>query len=83
GWDLIPVPSRLESNSSAGGAVVMGPTVQPRRGRDNQFPLWAAFVVPAGHYQLQVHIRGMTEPLVLENDLEIKPGQLIEYDAGL
>jgi len=83
GWDLIPVPSRLETPAGEGGSVVMGPTVQPRRGRDNQYPLWAAFVVPAGHYQLQVHIRGMTEPLLLEDDLEIKPGQLIEYDAGL
>ena len=40
-------------------------------------------MVRPGHYQLQVHIRGMTEPLVLEDNLEIKPGQLIEYDAGL
>ena len=86
GWDLIPVPSDLETLSNADAAdaaVATGATVQPRRGRDNQYPLWAAFVVPPGHYRLQLHIRGMTEPLVLEEKLQIKPGQLIEYDAGL
>jgi len=83
GWDLIPVPARLETKTVADGSPEAGSAVQPRRGRDNQYPIWAAFVVRPGHYQLQVHIRGMTEPLVLEDNLEIKPGQLIEYDAGL
>ena len=83
GWDLIPVRTRLETDGVEGNPVATGPVLQPRRSFDSQHPLWAVFAVPAGHYQLQVHIKGMTEPLMLEDDLEIKSGQLIEYDAGL
>ncbi len=70
GWDLLP----------AGGGK---PVMEIRRRWDNDFPLWYKFPVQPGTYDLQVHMKDMKEPLLAGEDIEIKKGQTIVFDAGL
>ena len=70
GWDVV----RPDDEKSI---------LQVRRGRDNQFPLWHNFVVPAGTYNVNIHLRGMDDPLPVGEGVEIATGDLLEFDTGL
>jgi len=70
GWDLLP----------AGGKT---PVLEIRRRWDNDYPLWKSFPVQPGVYDLQLHMKGMKEPLPVGQGLEIKKGQTLLFDAGL
>ena len=70
GWDVV----RPDDEKSI---------LQVRRGWDNQFPLWHNFVVPAGTYNVNIHLRGMNDPLPVGEGVEIAAGDLLEFDTGL
>ena len=70
GWDFLP---------ASGGK----PVLEIRRRWDNDYPLWYKFPVQPGTYGLQVHMKGMKEPLLAGEGIEIKKGQTIIFDAGL
>ncbi|MCF8103557.1 MAG: VWA domain-containing protein [Desulfarculaceae bacterium] len=59
------------------------PLLQVRRRWDNDFPLWKAFAVPPGSYDLYILQKGMTEPLPVGEGLQIKAGKTVLFDAGL
>ena len=69
GWDLV----RTEDQTTI---------LEVRRRWDNEFPLWRNFVVPPGTYDLNVHIKGMEEPLPAGEGLQIAGGELLEFDTG-
>lgn len=66
--------------SPAGGET---PIVDVERRWDNQEPLWRVFAVPAGTYDLMMTLKGMDEPLPVGEEIEIKQGELLEFDTGL
>ena len=70
GWNLNPAGSDQ-------------PILQVRRRWDNDYPLWKAFAVPPGVYDLYILQKGMTEPLPVGEGIEIKAGKTIVFDSGL
>ena len=69
-WELV--------DSESGESVL-----RVQRSWDNDFPLWYAFPVQPGTYNLQVEIEGMTEPLPVGQGLEIKEGETAVFSVGL
>jgi len=59
------------------------PVIQVQRRTDNNYPIWYAFAVPPGNYNLLVYLRGMDEPLPVADNIVIKHGELLEIDTGL
>ncbi|MCB2228908.1 MAG: VWA domain-containing protein [Desulfarculaceae bacterium] len=70
GWNLNPAGSDQ-------------PLLQVRRRFDNDFPLWKAFAVPPGTYDLYVLQKGMTEPLPVGEGIKVSQGKTVIFDAGL
>ncbi|MEW5914719.1 MAG: VWA domain-containing protein [Thermodesulfobacteriota bacterium] len=70
GWNLNP----------SGGDK---PVLQVRRRTDNDYPLWKAFALPPGKYDLYVLQKGMTEPLPVGEGLEVQKGRTVIFDSGL
>jgi len=68
-WELV------EGN---GGKSVLG----VERRWDNQYPLWESFAVSPGRYSVRFFLKGMPEPLDA-GELEIKKGELVEFESGL
>lgn len=56
--------------------------LQVRRRWDNTFPLWETFPLVPGNYSIDVYLKGMEEALPV-GEIELKQGQLIEFDTGL
>jgi len=85
GWDLVPVPPAAPEGGDAGeGApATPAPALEARPPSGNRSTLWTPYAVPPGTYTLRVHVEGMDEPLPVADNLEIKPGQLVEFDTGL
>ena len=83
GWDLLPVSAPREAGADEGAEDTLPPVLQVRRRADTKGPLYKGYAVPAGRYKLLVHIKGMDEPLPIAENLEIKKGQLIEFDTEL
>jgi len=54
-----------------------------KRRWDNDWPLWLAFPVEPGKYDLNVFLKGMDEPLPAGEGIEIKNGQVLLFDPGL
>lgn len=54
-----------------------------KRRWDNDYPLWRAFPVQPGKYDLWVTVKGMAEPLPVGEGLAIQKGQTLELDTGL
>lgn len=54
-----------------------------KRRWDNDWPLWKAFPVTPGQYDLAVFLKGMDEPLPVGEGLEIKKGEVLLFDPGL
>jgi hypothetical protein len=50
---------------------------------DNDWPLWKAFPVTPGSYDLAVFTKGMDEPLPAGEGIEIKKGEVVLFDPGL
>ena len=50
---------------------------------NGDYPLWQTYGVPAGQYQLNMYLEGMSEPLPVASDIQIGPGVLLEMDTGL
>ena len=50
---------------------------------DNDWPLWKAFPVTPGQYDLAVFLKGMDEPLPVGEGIEIKKGEVLLFDPGL
>jgi len=50
---------------------------------DNDWPLWKAFPVTPGIYDLAVFTKGMDEPLPAGEGIEIKKGEVVLFDPGL
>ncbi|MDZ7696919.1 MAG: VWA domain-containing protein [Deltaproteobacteria bacterium] len=69
-WELIP---------SGGGKAIL--RIEPASNGD--YPLWDPYAVPPGTYDLMVFPEGMTEPLPVGEGLTIKPGELLQFDAGI
>ncbi len=87
GWDLVPKDLEMPSADEDGAAAPPHvPLLEARAfsatgGGDGC--LWYPYLVPAGRYDIIVHIDGMDEPLPVAEDVDIKPGQLLQFDAGL
>jgi len=45
--------------------------------------LGQVYAVPAGQYQLNVYLEGMSEALPVASDIQIESGVLLELDTGL
>lgn len=54
-----------------------------QRRSDNDYPLFVAFPVEPGTYDLNVFLDGMSEPLPAGEGIEIKRGETVEFDTGL
>jgi len=54
-----------------------------KRRWDNDWPLWKAFPVTPGTYDLAVFLKGMDEALPAGEGIEIKKGEVILFDPGL
>lgn len=54
-----------------------------KRRSDNDYPLWKAFPVTPGTYDLAVFLKGMDEPLPAGEGIEIKKGEVLLFDPGL
>ena len=87
GWDLIPKDRETAAEDEDGStSPAPAPALQARAfsatggGNDS---LWYPYLVPAGRYDLMVHVTGMDEPLPVAEDVELTPGQLLQFDAGL
>ncbi len=85
GWDLVPLfpDTAEEADGQQGDRGPAAPVLQARPPYGNTSTLWMPYAVPPGRYALIVHVEGMDEPLPLAEDLEIQPGQLVEFDSGL
>ena len=57
--------------------------IEVRRRWDNQFPLWESFAVSPGTYDLNILLKGMDEALPVGQGLEIRSGELLQFDTGL
>ena len=64
----------------AGGKEVV---LDIKRRWDNDYPLWKAFPVQPGSYDLWVTIKGMGEALPAGEGIEIKKGQTLVFNTGL
>jgi len=82
GWDLVATVFQAVEGADETHAVP-APLLQARPPYGNKSTLWMPYAVPAGRYTLLVHVAGMDEPLPVAEDLEIKKGQLVEFDSGL
>jgi hypothetical protein len=69
GFDVLDVSTRQK-------------VLQVRRRWDNTYPLWESFPLIPGTYSIEVYLKGMEEALPV-GEVEIKPGQLLEFDTGL
>ena len=69
GWELI------KSTGQSGMRI--------GRAFNGDYPLWQVYGVLPGTYQLNVFLDGMDEPLPVADGLEIKQGELLEFDTGL
>ena len=83
GWDLVPLGQKGAAGEAEGTRPAPGPVVQARPPYGNKSTLWMPYPVPPGKYTLIVHIKGMDEPLPVAEGLEIKSGQLLEFNTGL
>jgi Ca-activated chloride channel family protein len=84
GWDLVPLSTAITDQEEDGGdAVAMKPLLQARPPYGNKSTLWTPYMVAPGKYTLLVHVNGMDEPLPVAEALEIKAGQMLNYDSGL
>ena len=85
GWDLVPAAPEAaeEAEEGEGKRTAPSPIVQARPPFGNKSTLWMPYAVPPGKYTLLVHVKGMDEPLPLAEDLDIKKGQLVDFDGGL
>ncbi len=54
-----------------------------KRPWDNDFPLWAIYAVSPGKYDVVITAKGMSEPLTVAKNLEIKEGEIVDFDTGL
>lgn len=54
-----------------------------KRRWDNDWPLWKAFPVTPGKYNLNVFLKGMDEPIPAGEGIEIKKGEVLLFDPGL
>jgi methylmalonyl-CoA mutase cobalamin-binding subunit len=70
GWDVVPTGSKE-------------PVLEVRRRWDNDYPLWESFPLPPGRYDILIHIKGMKEPLLAGEAVEVKKGETVVFDAGL
>jgi len=70
GWDV------MSSGTSE-------PVLEVRRRWDNDYPLWESFPLPPGTYDITVHLKGMKEPLLAGEGVEIKKGETVVFDSGL
>lgn len=87
GWDLVPlgatasgVPPAEEDGAAASAAE---PVLRARPGHGSSSALWIPYIVPPGRYRLLAHVEGMSEPLPVASELEIRAGQIVEFDSGL
>lgn len=85
GWDLVPLAAARKADSEEDGdqAAAVEPLLQARPGSGNKDALWAPYLVPPGKYRLIAHVQGMPEPLPVAEELEIKAGELLNFDSGL
>ncbi len=70
GWDVVPSGSKA-------------PVLEITRRWDNDYPLWESFPIEPGNYDILVHVKGMKEPMLAGEAIEIKKGETIVFDAGL
>jgi hypothetical protein len=70
GWDVVP-----------SGADE--PLLKVRRRWDNDFPLWWQFHLPAGTYDIWIAFGEDDEPLPVGEGIEIRQGELLEFDSGV
>lgn len=82
GWDLVPLETALPDEAGSGPAAAE-PVLQARPGHGNRKALWIPYLVPPGRYQLLAHVEGMSEPLPVAPELEIKRGEVLNFDSGL
>ncbi len=68
-WSLLP----------DGGETAV---IDVERRWDNQEPLWRIFAVPAGTYDLMMKLKGMDDSLPAGEQIEIRKGELLEFDTG-
>ncbi len=81
GWDLYPLGAGGEQKEE--GASITTPLIAARPPSGNKTTLWMPYIVPPGKYRIEAHVEGMKDPLVVAAEIEIKPGETLEFDSGL
>ncbi|MBF0199941.1 MAG: VWA domain-containing protein [Desulfamplus sp.] len=75
-----------KSDQSITGYDIVGgdqeTVLQVRRRWDNTYPLWQAFPLGPGTYDVLVYLKGMDEPLAV-GGFELRKGEIVDFDAGL
>jgi len=56
--------------------------LQVRRRWDNTYPIWETFPLTPGTYAAVVYLKEMDEPLPV-GEIEIRKGEIVEFDTGL
>ena len=88
GWDLIPsaISSTAADNSEEGNATTeFAPflTIRARGNFNGGSGLLAyPYLAPPGKYDIVVHMKGMTEPLLVGEGIGIKKGEVVFFDPG-
>lgn len=82
GWDLYFLGGSA-AESEEEGASIGTPLIAARPPTGNKTTLWMPYIVPPGKYRLEAHVQGMSAPLVVAPELEIKSGETLEFDSGL
>jgi hypothetical protein len=85
GWDLMPLRDTSQADEVEDGADIsaVSPLLQARPPFGNKSTLWMPYAVPPGKYRLDVLVVGMDEPLPVADDLEIKSGEILQFDSQL
>lgn len=87
GWDLMPKGLETPSADEDGSAApVTAPLLEVRAFSPisgGNTCLRCPYLVPPGRYDIVIHVNGMDEPLPVAEDVDIKPGQFLQFDAGL
>jgi len=85
GWELRAVETRNVDDLEESDAVTTDvPTLKIiRDGFGNNSRLWNPYIVLPGTYRLNLYLKGMDEALPASDNIVIKPGALIQFNAGL
>lgn len=84
GWRLYRHAEQTADASEDGGlAPERSLAFEAKKEWNTSAPLWRPYLLPPGTFDIEVDIKGMTEPLPVAEAVSITPGELLWFDTGL